>query len=47
MALLTFTCLNYKALQIVGISKDILELKRDIDVELARDESNVRTVVDF
>lgn len=45
----TFTCLNYKASLIVDVSKDISELKQDIDVQLhgedqswARNDSNVR-----
>jgi hypothetical protein len=44
VSLLIFTCLYYNDLQIVGASKDILELKRDIDVELGHNDSNVRTL---
>jgi hypothetical protein len=42
--LLLFTSLNNKALQIVGVPKDIFELRQDIDVELARNNSNDITI---
>ncbi|CAM0879851.1 unnamed protein product [Alopecurus aequalis] len=38
------TCTEQSAYKIVGISEDILELKRDIDVELTRDDSNVSSI---
>ncbi|KAM0911702.1 hypothetical protein ACQ4PT_013308 [Festuca glaucescens] len=36
------TCTEHSAYKIVGASKDILELKRDIDVELGHNHSNVQ-----
>ncbi|KAM0847216.1 hypothetical protein ACQ4PT_055167 [Festuca glaucescens] len=36
------TCTEHSAYKIVGASKDILELKRDIDVELGHNDSNVQ-----